>query len=544
MKKIHNLVQGSPEWHSHRATPNMINGSEIAAIMGLDKKTSRSELLRMKATGGEKEFSDYVQKYVLAKGHENEALARPLAESIIDDDLSPLVMTDTIGEVLFSVSLDGINQASTTTFEHKSLNAALIAALDDSHLPAEYESQCEAGLMVSGAIHCLFMASKDGDTETARHYWYLSKPALRSRMIAECKQFLSDVANYQHADIVAAPVAATTASLPVLFVQVEGRVLSTNLEAYKAVAMAGIADVNTRLAVLKTDQDFADAMAEAKRFRAGTIKLKAVKDQALAQTASIDELFRTIDAITAEMDKTSIRLEKAVKADKENAKSKIISDANYALSARLATLSTGAGITIPATVLRFADVIKGMSSLDKMREAVDTALRGAIFDAVAVAETITSNRSAMVAAGADHLFPDFASVCTKQADDFAGQVAVRIAAEVARNAVEREKMQAEADKKAADTLAAETKRIQDEAAAAERENIRKETAITHVSKKAEQQAVVVAPTNEPAAVKKTEESQQLKIAREIFNAVAIQKADAMKLAEMIVRGEIKGVVAS
>lgn len=36
MRKVHHLVQGSPEWKAHRATPGMINGSEIAAIMGLD----------------------------------------------------------------------------------------------------------------------------------------------------------------------------------------------------------------------------------------------------------------------------------------------------------------------------------------------------------------------------------------------------------------------------------------------------------------------------------------------------------------------------
>ena len=72
---IHDLPQGSPEWHLFRRAHN--GASELSAAMGLSKKTKRNELIQMKATGMEKEFSDWVQEHVLDNGHEVEAMARP-----------------------------------------------------------------------------------------------------------------------------------------------------------------------------------------------------------------------------------------------------------------------------------------------------------------------------------------------------------------------------------------------------------------------------------------------------------------------------------
>ena len=89
--KIHNLIQGSPEWNALRAQHN--TASEASAMMGASKKTTRSELLRLKATGSEKEFSEWVQKNLLDKGHEIEAKALPIAEDIIGGELFPVTGT-------------------------------------------------------------------------------------------------------------------------------------------------------------------------------------------------------------------------------------------------------------------------------------------------------------------------------------------------------------------------------------------------------------------------------------------------------------------
>jgi len=474
-RQVHHLEQGSPEWHAHRATPGQINGSEIAAIMGLSSYVSRAELIRRKATGIEPEYDAATLKR-FADGHANEALARPWAEAIIDDDLSPLVMTDTIDGVLISVSLDGITQGYDTTFEHKSLNITLADALDAGVLPDEYHPQCEAGLMVSGATRCLFMASKDGDGSTARHYWYESNPALRPKIIAACKQFLEDVANYVHVETVAAPVAATIEALPALFVQVEGKVLATNLDAFKAAAQTFIDGIKTELV---NDQDFADADKMVKFLKDGEDRLAQAKQHALAQTASIDELFRTVDAISEQMRSKRLALDKLVKAEKVNRKAAIISDARQALDTHVAKLNERiGGRWVPSfSDGRFAEAVGGLKSLDSMRDKVSTALANAKIEANEIADTIEANHNSLLIGtenDTSHLFPDFAQVCTKAREDFAALHAMRIQQEAVRKEAERQAVAAreaaavaaavEAERKASDARAAEAARI---AAAAE-----------------------------------------------------------------------------
>lgn len=433
------LEQGSPEWHAHRNTPNQINGSEIAAIMGLSSYVSYAELVRRKATGIEPEY-DAATLARFAKGHEAEELARPLASFLIGDDLSPMVMTDTIDGLLISVSLDGITQGYDITFEHKSLNMTLADAIDAGILPEEYHPQCEAGLMVSGATRCLFMASKDGDPDTARHYWYESRPELRPKMIAACKQFLIDKANYVHVEAAPAPVAATIEALPALFVQVEGKVLATNLDAFKLAAQTFIDGIKTELV---NDQDFADADKMVKFLKDGEDRLALAKQQALAQTASIDELFRTVDAISEQMRSKRLALDKLVKSEKESRKAAIITEARQAIEEHVANLCGRIGNNwIPLYgATPFAEAVKGLKSLDSMRDKVSAALANEKIKANEIADRIDANRKSLLIGtenDTSHLFPDFATVCTKARDDFAALHAMRIQQEAVRKEAERQ----------------------------------------------------------------------------------------------------------
>lgn len=447
MKQILRLIQGSPEWKAHRTTPGMINGSEIAAIMGLDPKTSRGEMLRMKALGGEKEFSDYVQTKVLDKGHENEALARPIAEEIIGDDLSPLVITDTIDGLLFSVSLDGITQGHDTTHEHKSLNQMLAEALDAGTLPEQYGPQCEAGLMVSGATRCLFMASKDGDRATARHYWYESSPELRQRMIAACKQFEEDRKNYVHVEVAERPKAEISIELPALFIQAKGQITDSNMVAYGEALKAKLAEV--RAIVLATDQDFSNAKAAAAMFREQCKKLKLAKEQMLEQTVSIGEAARMMDAWAEDLRLTALQLEGDVEREDAAKKAAIIAGAKTKHAEHINALNTRiGGKWMPSTVPDFASAIKGKRNYRSMHDAVDAMLASAKLDADQIAGTIEDNRKVLQAgngAGTDYSFlvPDFASVCTKARDDFDALVTSRLAAHREREEAERERIRQE-----------------------------------------------------------------------------------------------------
>src|SRR5688572_10085106 len=95
------LIQGTPEWHTHRATHR--NASEAAVMLGKHPSITRSELLRIRATGIEREIHDFLQR-LFDDGHKFEALARPLAEKIVGEDLYPCVGVEDQN----SASFDGL----------------------------------------------------------------------------------------------------------------------------------------------------------------------------------------------------------------------------------------------------------------------------------------------------------------------------------------------------------------------------------------------------------------------------------------------------
>ena len=78
---------------------------------------------------------------------------------------------------------------------------------------------------------------------------------------------------------------------------------------------------------LQTDADFADAERTVKWCKEVEDRLDAAKQHALSQTASIDDLFRTIDAIKEEARQKRLTLDKLVKAEKENRKAEIVYEA-------------------------------------------------------------------------------------------------------------------------------------------------------------------------------------------------------------------------
>ena len=109
--QVVNLVQGSPEWHAHRR--NHFNASDAPAMLGVSKYTTRDQLLHQYATGLTKEVDANTQN-LFDKGHKFEALARPLAENIIGEELSPMVAH----EGKLSASFDGITFVGDVIFEH------------------------------------------------------------------------------------------------------------------------------------------------------------------------------------------------------------------------------------------------------------------------------------------------------------------------------------------------------------------------------------------------------------------------------------------
>ena len=508
-REIHNLLQGSDDWHAFRFDHH--GASEAAAMLGLSKKVTRSELVRMKATGLAKEFSDWVQENILDYGHEVEALARPLAERIIGDDLYPATLS--LGKE--SASCDGLNMAETIGFEHKQWNAELAASVGAGALPEEHQPQVQQQLLVTGAEKWLFMAS-DGTENNMVWMWVYPDTAWFSRIVAGWEQFDIDVINYTQVDIAEKPAAEPIAALPALVVQTEGKVVSSNLVAYKAAAEKFIAKINTKL---ETDEDFANAENTVKYCGEAEDKLELAKAAALAQTATIDEVMRTVDHIKAQFRAKRLELEKLVKTRKEQIKETILNEGRHAFTAHVAVLETEiTPLRLQQSQPDFAGAMKNKRTLGSLRDAVNTTLANAKI----AANTQAADYRAKQAWCREHaatygfLFMDMANIIGKPMDDFQLVITSRIAdhkrAEEAKAEAERARIREEervkAEKAAAETIRlaqVESDRLAAEAAQAQRER----TAADTQRQLAEQASQIAAeraaePVAEVASPKPTE----------------------------------------
>lgn len=461
----HELTQGSPEWLAYRA--QHFNASDAPAMMGCSPYRTRAELLRELHTGLAGDVDAGTQRR-FDDGHRFEALARPLAEQIIGQDLYPV----TGSEGRYSASFDGLTMDELTAFEHKTLGAGLLDTFEyagpgitGADLPKHYRVQMEHQCMVSGAERVLFMATKWADDDTlidSRHCWYTPDAELRAEIIAGWQQFAADLAAYvPPAAAAAAPVGKAPDTLPALRIEVQGMVTASNLAEFKQTALAAIRSVNRDL---KTDADFADADKAVKWCADVEARLKAAKEHALSQTASIDELFKALDDIAAESKAVRLDLDKLVKRRKDEVREHAVTAAAAALAKHVAALNAElAPMRLQPVAVDFAGAIKGLRSIASMQDALDTTLANGKIAADGQARGIRANVAVFKAATGDDrtlqaLFADLGSLVHKPGDDFALLVGSRIKAH----------NEAEAAKEAARQAAEAARIAAAEAAAAER----------------------------------------------------------------------------
>ena len=187
----HKLIQGSPEWVAFRLEHD--GASEAAAMLGLSRKNTRNELLHMKHTGMSKEFSEFVQRNILDKGHKVEALARPLIEEAIGDDLYPV----TCSNGRLSASCDGLTmgvEGGEIAFEHKQWNAEHSEMVRNNIMPEEHIPQCQQIMLVTGAQKVVFTVS-DGTPDNLVRMDVLPDDAWFERIERGWEQFHKDLAH-------------------------------------------------------------------------------------------------------------------------------------------------------------------------------------------------------------------------------------------------------------------------------------------------------------------------------------------------------------
>jgi len=461
------VQQGSSEWLAVRA--QHFTASEAAAAMGLSKYQTRDQLLRQKSSGITEEVSEQKQR-LFNQGHASEAAARPIVEARIGEDLFPCTATLEVDGLPLLASMDGLTMGEDRAWENKLMNAPLLAAIQSGEVPNTHWPQLEQGLLVTGAEKVYFTVS-DGTEEGTVGLWYQSRPERRAQLIAAWKQFAEDLANYKAVEVIPAAVASPQMALPALAIQVNGSItLTDNLAIFGDRLKSYVEAINKKP---ETDQDFADLESTVKTLKTAEQALDAAESNALGQTASIDEMRRTVGLYRDLARQNRLVVEKLVKAEKENRRNAIILAGKQALAERVAGMNDSLGIACVSVVADFAGSVKGLKSLASIQSAVSDELARATIEANGIADRVRINLRTMGELAKDHafLFPDTAQIILKPNGDCMDTIKVRIAehkeAEAKRLEAEREKIRGEEEVKAAAKVKAEQEAIEAQRKASE-----------------------------------------------------------------------------
>lgn len=412
--KTLDLIQGSEEWIATRGRYN--TASEAPVMMG-EGKISRQELVRMRATGSEQEFSRWVIEVLFARGHEVEEMARPIAEEIIGEELYPVTGVSDV--VVLLASFDGLTLMGDVAWECKQWNEEKAEQVRQGVLPPADYWQVVQQLCVSGAERLLYMVT-DGTRDKCEHMYVTLAEEDAKKLVAGWAQFNDDVFAYVPTEVVPEPIGRAPEDLPALRIEVKGMVTASNIDAFRDHAMAVFEGISTDL---NTDEDFACAEKTVKWCKDVEKKLEAAKTAALEQTSSIDQLFRAMDAVSWESRTKRMELDKLVKARKQSIRAEIINEARADLEKIIESVVMGFpinGIGI-AVEHDFAGAMKNKRTIRSLRDAVADHLAAVKIEVSQMASVINANLSWFVA-GFDEaeraLFPDISDLCRKEADAF------------------------------------------------------------------------------------------------------------------------------
>lgn len=452
----HELIQGTPEWHAFRA--QHFNASDAPAMMGKSKYKTRAQLLHEKATGITEEVDAATQRR-FDDGHRFEALARPLAEAIIGDDLYPVVGS----RGKFGASFDGLTMLCEINFEHKTLNAGIAACATADDLDEDYHIQVQHQMMVSAAERTLFMASRwDENDELVEkvEFWIERDEKLIAEIKAGWVQFEIDRDNYVAPVIAEKPKGEAVLDLPAVMVKVSGDIAITdNLDKFTT-ALKTFVDEKL-IKKPESDQDFADLDNQIKTLKKAEEALDSAESHMLAQVDSVDTAKRMIDLARNLARENRLIAEKLVKNEKERIKTDRIMLTRTKFMDHISALNAEISpVKIEGVAPDFNGAAKNKRTLSSLYDALDTELARVKIEADAQAKDIRANL-ATLGEHAEYrfLFNDVATIAHKAPDDFAALVAHRIRehkeAEEARREQERQQMQRQAEAEARARVEAE-----------------------------------------------------------------------------------------
>lgn len=440
--KVHTFPQGTPEWHQHRA--KHFNASDAPAMMNLSRypNATRDALLYRVKTGVEDEVTPEMQR-LFDKGHRDEAAARPYADELTGVELFPVTGSREVDGLSLSASFDGMDEFSTPytiAWEHKSLNQDLAEEVPVGELHVMYRIQMEHQLLVCGLDKCLFMASEDGNRDTAVYTWYVSDPKLRADVIAGWKQFAKDLETYEPASAPEVIVGEVYTSLPAAVVSVEGQVKSSNLPAVRDMAEAFVERLSENK--FETDQDFADAENAEKILKEGETQMDQAMANTIAQIPEVDMAFKEMRAIKKMFADIRLPFGKKVVEEKNRRKQEYITAAKAEIRAHINALEDEFDFEVRiADTADYTGVIKNKRTVSSIQNALNSEVARVKIEVDAAASVIRKNIKALDERGHYfHLFGDLPFVVQKPHDDFINLLESRIAQ---AEEVERKKQEAE-----------------------------------------------------------------------------------------------------
>lgn len=186
------MIQGSELWLASRQQAR--NASNAPSMMGDQSYgMTRNQLLHYMATGSQPEISDFLRTK-FQQGHDAEAMARPIAEKIIGQELFPVVGESDDGYL--RASFDGLTMDGSVAWEHKLFSEKLAEMIRSGDLSGQYVWQLEHQALVSGCEKILFMSS-DGTEENCAWCWYYPSKVKQSQLLAGWELFDKDLAAYK-----------------------------------------------------------------------------------------------------------------------------------------------------------------------------------------------------------------------------------------------------------------------------------------------------------------------------------------------------------
>ncbi len=468
--KILPLDQGSDAWLEARL--NHFTASEAAAMMNESPYMSRDELLDLKK-GWKNNPIDKFKEKLFADGHRFEAMARPIAEMEIMDDLPAIVGSIVIEGVLMLASFDGYN---VIVWEHKGWNESLAENTRNGVMNPVHYWQAEQQLAVSGAEYVLFNVS-DGTKDKRVSMKYYPVEGRREQLIKGWEQFDIDLNGHElEAKQEFIPAIKDTSKLfPVIEYEVqEGALVVSNAkQALAEITQLAHAEMQRKL---ECDQDFSEKHNVVKATIVARQELKQLHKRVEGEFVSYSQFSEYLQQIDKVLQKMQSDGEGKLKTEKDKKKAVIIAAAEKKLKAYVKTvakkivpvlLSSVQGLEWPD----FDKACKNKRTLASIKSNVNAEFARVRIEIDTAVEHIKANQKLIIEAQIDYpvLFNDAPTLALKDTEALEAIIKIRIhehieAEEVrlkkinddriALEEAEAEKKKQEADDKFADDLRA------------------------------------------------------------------------------------------